>query len=207
MTLWEKEKCWFIAFSPFPVMFPKGLFLWVIKSRDFVVELNILLFTTQSSFNDLEDGLTFYSIDTYFSSSTTELLKTLWEKKKLFITSIFFFSHNVFYSIRKLYPHLSEFLTYLYLLLISKSLKLACEVEGYENNEGKGESGGNLNPFPNKPWFSSVCSTSHLKTLWEKEKLLVTSNFSFSHSVFYPLGELSTIFIKLKIVVCKLFLI
>ena len=30
-----------------------------------------------------------------------------------------------------------------------------------------------------------VCSTSLLKTLWEKEKLLTTSNFSFSHSVFY----------------------
>ena len=38
-----------------------------------------------------------------------------------------------------------------------------------------------LNPFPNKPWFLCVCSTSLLKTLWEKEKLLVTSNFSFSH--------------------------
>ena len=25
-----------------------------------------------------------------------------------------------------------------------------------------------------------------LKTLWEKEKLLITSNFSFSHNVFYP---------------------
>ena len=42
------------------------------------------------------------------------------------------------------------------------------------------------------------------KTLWEKEKFLVTSNFSFSHSVFYPLGELSAIFIKFKIVACKL---
>ena len=31
-----------------------------------------------------------------------------------------------------------------------------------------------LNPFPNKPWFVRVCSTSLLKTLWEKEKLLVT---------------------------------
>ena len=30
-----------------------------------------------------------------------------------------------------------------------------------------------VNPFPNK-------------TLWEKEKLVTTSNFSFSHSVFYP---------------------
>ena len=45
-----------------------------------------------------------------------------------------------------------------------------------------------LNPFPNKPWFLRVCSTSLLKTLWEKEKLLVMSNFSFSHGVFYPFG-------------------
>ena len=40
---------------------------------------------------------------------------------------------------------------------------------------------------------------------WGKEKLLVTSNFSFTHSVFYPFRELSAIFIKFKIVVCKLF--
>ena len=45
-----------------------------------------------------------------------------------------------------------------------------------------------FNPFPNKPWFLRVCSTSLLKTLWEKEKLLVTSNFSFSHRVFHPFG-------------------
>ena len=62
-----------------------------------------------------------------------------------------------------------------------------------------------INPFPNKPWFLCVCSTSLLRTLWEKEKLLVTSNFSFSHSVFNPFGELSAIFIKFKIVVCKVF--
>ena len=62
-----------------------------------------------------------------------------------------------------------------------------------------------INPFPNKPWFLGVCSTSLLKTLWEKENLLVTSNFSFSRSVFYPFGEVYIIFIKLKIVVCKLF--
>ena len=41
-----------------------------------------------------------------------------------------------------------------------------------------------VNPFPNKPWFLRVCSTSLLKTQWEKEKLLATSNFSFSRSVF-----------------------
>ena len=62
-----------------------------------------------------------------------------------------------------------------------------------------------INPFLNKLWFSHVCNTTLLKTLWEKEKLLITSNFSFSHSVFYQFGELSAIFIKYEIVVCKLF--
>ena len=61
-----------------------------------------------------------------------------------------------------------------------------------------------VNPFPNKPWFLRVCSTSLSKTLWEKEKLLVTSNFSFSHSVFYLFRTLSAIFIKTEIVICKL---
>ena len=37
-----------------------------------------------------------------------------------------------------------------------------------------------LKPFPNKPLILHVCSASLLKTLCEKEKLLVTSNFSFS---------------------------
>ena len=55
------------------------------------------------------------------------------------------------------------------------------------------------------PGFFVSANTSLLKTLWEKEKLLVTSNFSLSHSVFYPFGELSPIFIEFEIVVCKLF--
>ena len=62
-----------------------------------------------------------------------------------------------------------------------------------------------INPFPNKPWFLRVCSISLLKTLWEEEKLLVTSNFSFSHSVFYSFGELSAILITHEVVVCKPF--
>ena len=62
------------------------------------------------------------------------------------------------------------------------------------------------NPFPTKSWFLRVCSTSPSKTLWEKEKLLVTSNFSFSDSVFYPIGVPSAIFIRFEMVVCKPFL-
>ena len=61
-----------------------------------------------------------------------------------------------------------------------------------------------IKPFPNKPLFWHVYNTSLLKTLWEQEKLLVMSNFSFSHSVFYTFGELSAIYIKLGIVVFKL---
>ena len=48
-------------------------------------------------------------------------------------------------------------------------------------------------------------SAVFLKTLIQKKKLLVTSNFCFSHSVFYYFGEFSSIFVKSEIVVCKLF--
>ena len=60
-------------------------------------------------------------------------------------------------------------------------------------------------PFPIKALILRVCSTSLSKTPWEKEKLLVKSNFSFSHGVFYPFGELSAIFIQFKSFACKLF--
>ena len=58
-----------------------------------------------------------------------------------------------------------------------------------------------FNPFPNKPWFSCVCSTSLLKTLWEKEKLLVRAISPFPTAF----STLSTIFSYFKIVVSKLF--
>ena len=45
-----------------------------------------------------------------------------------------------------------------------------------------------LNPFPQNDTFWCPWETSLLKTLWEKEKLLVKSNFSFSPSVFFPFG-------------------
>ena len=47
-----------------------------------------------------------------------------------------------------------------------------------------------------------VYAVQVLKTLWEKEELLVTSNFSFFYRVFYPFGEQSSIFIKF---ICKCF--
>ena len=59
-------------------------------------------------------------------------------------------------------------------------------------------------PLPHNETFWRLLETSLLKTLWEKEKLLIMSNFSFTHSVFYQFRELSAIYIKFKIVVCKL---
>ena len=47
---------------------------------------------------------------------------------------------------------------------------------------------GFVNPFPHSDTFWCPRETSVLKTQWEKEKLLITSNFSFFHSVFYPFG-------------------
>ena len=56
-----------------------------------------------------------------------------------------------------------------------------------------------VNPFPNKPWFLRVWRRSFLKTPWEKEKLLLLSNFTFSHSVFYPLENFQSFLSNLKL--------
>ena len=61
-----------------------------------------------------------------------------------------------------------------------------------------------INPFPNKPWFLRVCSTSPLKTLWEQEKLLVTSNFFF-YQCFLPFMENFQPFSNLKLSSAKSF--
>ena len=77
-----------------------------------------------------------------------------------------------------------------------------------------------FNPFPNKPWFLRVCSTSIfktrwekkkllegklLKTLWEKEKMLVTSIFSFSRNDFYSSQLKFQFLITFIFFVCKCF--
>ena len=44
-----------------------------------------------------------------------------------------------------------------------------------------------------------------LETLWEKEKMLVSSIFSFSHNVFYPSQNIFQNFNHISIFVCKRF--
>ena len=99
----------------------------------------------------------------------------MWKKEKLLVTSNFSFFHIVFKRVALL------------TCKNQKGLKIC------------------INAFPNKLRILCVCSTSLLKTLWKKEKLLITSKFSFSHRVFYPFGKLSAIFINFEIVACKLF--
>ena len=43
-------------------------------------------------------------------------------------------------------------------------------------------------PFPNKPWFLRVCSTSPLKTLWEKEKICQNEQFLLPQCFLYQFG-------------------
>ena len=90
--------------------------------------------------------------------------KTLWEKEKMLVTSIFSFSHNV----------------------VKKLLLL-----GHEN---QGLFGKALKIY----WCIYL-------GLWWLTLSQASPGFSFSCRVFYPFGELSAIFIKFEVVVCKLF--
>ena len=102
-------------------------------------------------------------------------LKLPWEKEKLLLSSNFSFSHNVFYS---------------EISLVRQNAALC---------------GNGLTLSHSRPGFNVSAVQVFWKHGGKKEKLLVTSNFSFSHSVFYQFWELFAIFIKFEIAVCKLF--
>ena len=46
-----------------------------------------------------------------------------------------------------------------------------------------------FNPFPHDSEFQLPWRWGSRKTLWEKEKMLETSIFSFSHNIFYPIKD------------------
>ena len=58
--------------------------------------------------------------------------------------------------------------------------------------------------FPKQALVFTCLQYSLLKTLCEKEKLLVTSNLSFSHNVFCPFERLPAIFINSEIAICEI---
>ena len=64
-----------------------------------------------------------------------------------------------------------------------------------------------FNPLPHDPDFQQPLERSILKTLREKEKMLVTS-ISYSHNVFLPVENHTSIFLShLLYFVCKMLLI
>ena len=62
-----------------------------------------------------------------------------------------------------------------------------------------------LNSLHHNPDFLLLSQRSLLKTLWEKEKILVTSIFSFSHNVFYPSQNKFQFFSHIYFIVYKCF--
>ena len=127
----------------------------------------------------------------FWRTKDMKLWKTLWEKEKLLVTSNFSFSHHVFLHYMTLIFHFK--CTLKISLVICFNLDQSKILSPHKG----------LTHSQTNPGF--YVSVSLLKTLWEKEKLLITSNSSFSHSVFYPFGKFSGIFINFKIVVCKPF--
>ena len=114
------------------------------------------------------------------SDTKQNFLKTLQEKEEMLVTSIFF-SHNVLYPI---YP-------IKVILYTGASARLQI-LNSIRNNLTL--TSPYFSPVPNKLLFLHCCNTSFLKTLWEKGEILLMSDFSFSHCVFYAFGGLSAIF-------------
>ena len=144
---------------------------------------------------------------TSFGFYGTSLLKILWEKEILLVMSNFSFFHSVFFPFGELSAIVVKISNCcLQSLSVWKSLKYVVwervNIVLYKPIQViRGHHPTTLNPFPNKPWFLCVCGTFLSKTLWEKEKLLVI----FPQCFLAPFRELSVIFIKFEIVVCKLF--
>ena len=100
--------------------------------------------------------------------------KNIVGKEQMLVTSIFSFSHNVFYFSQNKF----KFSSHIYFVCRLFQIGLVYNFVIWWGILLK------FNPFSNKTWFLHVCCTSLLETLWEKEILLVMSNFSFSQSAF-----------------------
>ena len=139
------------------------------------------------------------------------LLKALWEKEKLLETNNFSFFPTVFSTFLENFLPLSNRLTKKTFLFHSTFCnKIDTDIQCFFHNVNKFsrdklsfESGcKNAYSFTKQ---ALVCTCLHSKSFENTEGKGVTSNFSFSRSVFHPSGELSAIFIKFRIVICKLF--
>ena len=88
----------------------------------------------------------------------------------------------------------------LHVLRISLSIKCCVHVSSPLRDRNQ-----TLTISQTSPGFYVSAVQVFLKTLWEKEKLLVTSNFSFSHCVFDPLKNFLLFSSNLKLSSAKSF--
>ena len=139
-----------------------------------------------------QETILFYSFLVFILKKRVKLFskvafeKIVVKRKKIFVTTIFSFSTLLFPQ--QILSFDVHSVCCLQMLSSWRSLGFRCTVTLSQTSSG-----------------FNVSAVQVLKALWEKDKLLVMSNFSFSHSVFYPFVELPSIFIKFRIVVCTLF--
>ena len=104
--------------------------------------------------------------------------KTVWERKKMLMSSIYY--STIFYAVKDKLYHLtrSEFVVSRF----CKDGQVFVFIVKYR-----------VNSFPRNPNFKRTQQGSCLKTLWEKEKMLVISIFSFFPQCFLPFQNQNSI--------------
>ena len=113
----------------------------------------------------------------------SKISQTIWVTFILSSANAFNLVYSKIFSLGKELKHKTPFSFLLY-SRISKSWLLDVYLSPIlKDTIVKTKSNFSIIPFPNKPWFLRVCSTSLFKTLLQKEKLPATSNFSLSYSV------------------------
>ena len=142
-----------------------------------------VLLSPNSKSSTKQSGLLFLNfIDTNFNASTTDRFENIVGKEEI--------AHNEQFLLFQQCSLLDQKIVSPFVKIFEIICLFAAELEEpKEPMWGKGLMTAwsrPLNPFPHNDAFWCPWETSLLKRLWEKEKLLVTSNFSFSHSVFYP---------------------
>ena len=105
------------------------------------------------------------------------LSKMLCEKEKVLVTSIFSFSHNIFYPFQNQFQHFIHVLFCgLQMFSIWTSLKFCPLVKGWEFWSGLV-----LKILSSSLWNKDCRQWRHVTALWQKKKLLI-KQFLFCHS-------------------------
>ena len=150
-----------------------------------IINLNILVMTAQDLFVLEFDPLTIPGyIPSLFTTRSRlltlmrkSLLKTLWKKEKMLVTSIFSFSHNVF---KGFYIQISIFQSHLFCRLQVLSIWTSLKICRLVKSE----------PITTQYHIFMHYRYVAVENIVRIVKLIVSSNFSFSHNVFYLLWHL-----------------